>query len=61
MSNLSGEDQNDPNIDSEKSMEIHYGTCEHTFDKKNNTFDASYYSGRGRNTTGIIKLKKQAK
>lgn len=53
--------QNDPNIDSAKSMEIHYGTCEHTFVKADNTFDAIYYSGRGRNTTGTIKLKKVKK
>lgn len=53
--------QNDPNIDSDKSFEIHYGTCEHSWDKDKNSFDASYYSGRGRKTDGIIKLKKVKK
>ncbi len=53
--------QNDPNIDSDSSMEIHYGTCEHTWDKDKKSFDASYYSGRGRKTDGIIKLKKVKK
>lgn len=53
--------QNDPNVDSDKSMEIHYGTCEHTWDKDKNSFNASYYSGRGRKTDGIIKLKKVKK
>lgn len=50
--------QNDPHIDSKSSMEIHYGTCEHTYNKENKTLDAWYYSGRGRNTTGTIQLTK---
>lgn len=53
--------QNDPNINSDKNTEIHYGTCEHTWDKDKKSFDASYYSGRGRKTDGIIKLKKVKK
>lgn len=50
--------QNDPNVDAASSMQIHYGTCEHIIDIPNNKFDASYYSGRNRNTYGIILLKK---
>lgn len=53
--------QNDPHVDSDKSMEIHYGTCEHIWDKDKQTFDATYYSGRGRKTDGFIKLKKVKK
>ncbi|MBK9334688.1 MAG: hypothetical protein IPM96_20375 [Ignavibacteria bacterium] len=49
--------QNDPNITSATStMHMHYGTCEHTFDKTKGTFNASYYSGRDRKTTGEIFL-----
>lgn len=51
--------QNDPKMNAQTTMEIHYGTCEHIWDKANNNFDASYYSGRGRKTNGIIKLKKE--
>lgn len=50
--------QNDPNIDSSSTLEMHYGTCEHVFDKQKNTFNAWYYSSRGRKTTGTIELKK---
>lgn len=51
--------QNDPNISSATStMHMHYGTCEHTWKKENNTFNAMYYSGRDRNNTGEIFLEK---
>ncbi|MEO8666170.1 MAG: hypothetical protein ABI462_11815 [Ignavibacteria bacterium] len=49
--------QNDPGITtSTPTMHMHYGTCEHTFDKAKETFNATYYSGRDRNTIGEIFL-----
>lgn len=51
--------QNDPNITTSTStMHMHYGTCEHTFDKAKGTFNATYYSGRDRKTMGEIFLNK---
>lgn len=53
--------QNDPNIDSVDTMEMHYGSCEHVWDRKTNTFNAWYFSGRGRKNFGVIELKKEKK
>lgn len=51
--------QNDPNISTAtETMHVHYGTCEHVWDKEKKTFNATYYSGRDRNNVGDIFLNK---
>lgn len=53
--------QNDPNISTAtETMHMHYGTCEHTWDKQKRTFNAMYYSGRDRKNTGELFLEKEA-
>jgi|WetSurMetagenome_2_1015567.scaffolds.fasta_scaffold384667_1 hypothetical protein len=50
---------NKPEIDSVDSMHIHFGTCTHVYNEKENTFNAEYYTSRDRKTFGIINLNKK--
>lgn len=50
---------NKPEMDSVGSMHIHFGTCTHVYDEKENTFNAEYYTSRDRKTYGVINLIKK--
>lgn len=48
--------QNDPKTNSAASMQIHYGSTTLTY--SDDTLSGDYYSGRGRQNTGSIELRK---